>query len=210
MDRSTKTLSDAVHLLQLSELLTSSVRTIVEEWAKESHGDGETTSLPSDAPPHILPSRKLHQAQRRVLAIAGSLTELVSEPPSRIIEVACQYWESRALYLAAERRIPDLLAAAGDRGLSAVELGEKTGVEPKKLCTLPDFFLSPFLPSSPGNSTLFMSDYKNSNILYIARLLRCLCSIHIFREIAPDQFKNNGISASLVNNEPLRAYVMLL
>jgi len=58
----------------------------------------------------------------------------VSEPPSRIIEVACQYWESRALYIAAERRIPDLLADVGEGGLSSKELGAKTGIEHLKLC----------------------------------------------------------------------------
>lgn len=43
----------------------------------------------------------------------------------------------------------------------------------------------------------------------LSRLLRCLCSIHIFREVAPDVFANNVTSAALVNNEPLRAYVLL-
>lgn len=44
----------------------------------------------------------------------------------------------------------------------------------------------------------------------IARVLRCLCSIHIFRQIRTDRFANNRISAALRNNEPLRAYVQLL
>lgn len=44
----------------------------------------------------------------------------------------------------------------------------------------------------------------------IARVLRCLCSIHVFREVGPDVFANNDISACLVDNEPLRAYIMLL
>ena len=43
----------------------------------------------------------------------------------------------------------------------------------------------------------------------LSRLLRCLCSIHIFQEVSPDVFANNVISAALVDNEPLRAYVML-
>jgi hypothetical protein len=46
--------------------------------------------------------------------------------------------------------------------------------------------------------------------LSIARILRCLCSIHIFRQIGTDRFANNRISAALQNNEPLRAYVQLL
>ncbi|KND89113.1 Sterigmatocystin 8-O-methyltransferase [Tolypocladium ophioglossoides CBS 100239] len=49
---------------------------------------------------------------------------------------------------------------------------------------------------------------SHANIL--ARIMRCLCSIHIFQEIGPDVFGNNAISELLVNNEPLRAYILLL
>lgn len=142
MERKPKSLSDAIHLLQLSELLTTSVRTVIDEWAKETYsptsGIGTSQSIDGGTP-HILPSHTLHEAQRTILAIAGSLVELVSEPHSRIIELACQYWESRALYIVAERRIPDILAAAGDAGVSAAELGEKTGIESLKLCMFSAF-----------------------------------------------------------------------
>ncbi|KAL8931961.1 MAG: hypothetical protein Q9216_007011 [Gyalolechia sp. 2 TL-2023] len=43
----------------------------------------------------------------------------------------------------------------------------------------------------------------------LSRLLRCLCSIHIFQEVEPNVFANNCISTALVGNEPLRAYIML-
>ncbi|KAL9640082.1 MAG: hypothetical protein Q9164_000517 [Protoblastenia rupestris] len=119
MERSPKTLADAVHLLQVCELLASSTSAVVDEWLKES----------KDGTPGVLPSQRLHDAQRTILAITGSLTELVSEPHSRVIEVACQYWESRALSIAAERKIPDLLAVGGDKGMSAKELGAATGIE---------------------------------------------------------------------------------
>ncbi|KAI1335920.1 S-adenosyl-L-methionine-dependent methyltransferase [Xylariaceae sp. FL0016] len=45
--------------------------------------------------------------------------------------------------------------------------------------------------------------------LKLGRVLRCLCSIHIFDEVRPDCFTNNRISAALVGNEPLRAYILL-
>lgn len=45
---------------------------------------------------------------------------------------------------------------------------------------------------------------------FAARLMRCLCSIHVFDEKEEDVFTNNRISSSLVGNEPLRAYIMLL
>ena len=132
MVRPPKTLADAAHLLQLSELITVNIRTVIDAWAKESKAeDGDS----ADGSPHILPSHQLHQAQRTILASVGALTELVSEPSIRVIEVACQYWESRALAIAAERRIPDLLAQAGTKGLAVEELGKATGIEQLKLCT---------------------------------------------------------------------------
>lgn len=44
----------------------------------------------------------------------------------------------------------------------------------------------------------------------LARIMRCLCSIHIFKEVQPDHFANNSVSAALVDNEPLRAYIVML
>ncbi|KAI5288167.1 hypothetical protein KEM54_005424 [Ascosphaera aggregata] len=39
----------------------------------------------------------------------------------------------------------------------------------------------------------------------LARILRCLCSSGVFREVEDGIFANNRISSALVNNEPLRA-----
>ena len=136
MERFPRTLTDAVHLIQLSDLLKASALTVIDEWAKETEsklGKGNIDPSSHDSP-RLLPSRKLHDAQRTILAVTGALTELVAEPYSRIQEVACQYWESRALYVAAERRIPDLLAEAGEDGLETKKLGSKTGIEHLKLC----------------------------------------------------------------------------
>ena len=173
MSRPKKTLSNGVQLLQISGLLTTNIQVVFQEWAREQEAGADNDG----AAPEVLPSRRLYEAQRTLLALTGTLTELVAEPSLRILEVACQYWESRALFIACERHIPDLLAAAGvDRtiGVSAWELGEKTGIEYFKL----------------------------------SRILRTLCSNHVFTEVSPDHFANNVISAALVDNEPLRAYVL--
>lgn len=79
---------------------------MVQEWAEEQ----KPGTSNDGAPPDILPSRRLYEAQRTLIALTGTLTELVAEPSLRILEVGCQYWESRALFIACERRIPDLLA----------------------------------------------------------------------------------------------------
>ncbi|KAH7304214.1 S-adenosyl-L-methionine-dependent methyltransferase [Stachybotrys elegans] len=43
----------------------------------------------------------------------------------------------------------------------------------------------------------------------LSRVMRTLCSIHVFAEKSEDVFQNNSVSAALVGNEPLRAYIML-
>ena len=131
MNRPSKTQADAAQLLQLSELISTNIQSVIDAWAKESRSEDDNSS---DGSPHVLPSHQLHQAQRTILASVGALTELVSEPSVRLIELAFQFWESRALYITAERRIPDLLAQAGSQGLGVKELGEATGIEHLKLC----------------------------------------------------------------------------
>jgi hypothetical protein len=42
-----------------------------------------------------------------------------------------------------------------------------------------------------------------------ARIMRCLCSIGIYSQTGAKTFANNAVSAALVSNEPLRAYVRL-
>ncbi|KAL9034022.1 MAG: hypothetical protein Q9214_007235, partial [Letrouitia sp. 1 TL-2023] len=80
--------------------------------------------------------------QRTILAITGALTELVSEAPSRVNEVTSQFWESRALAIAAERRIPDLLKDAGEEGIDVQEIANSTGIEGLKLCQHFDIYTS--------------------------------------------------------------------
>lgn len=173
MSRVIKSLADGVRLLQVSHLLTQNIQIVLQEWAAEQKAGASNDG----APPDILPSRRLYEAQRTLLALTGTLTELIVEPSLRIMEVGCQYWESRALFIACERRIPDLLAAPGVNsaiGVSTRQLSEMTGIERLKL----------------------------------DRILRNLCSNHIFTEPSPSCFANNVISAALVENEPLRAYIL--
>jgi hypothetical protein len=146
MERFPRSAADAQQLLQLAELFKQSAEIIAEEWSREDFSqttaetNGTKSNLGSQDTARILPSPRLHEATRTVLAITGAATELVAEPYSRIQEVACQYFESRALFVAAERRIPDLLARAGEDGLNVGEIAEATGIEERKLCMLPKLF----------------------------------------------------------------------
>lgn len=143
MERFPKTAEDATKLIQLADLLKQSALTVVEEWKKEDFSQtGPSNSFSSQDTAAVLPNARLHQAQRTILAATGAITELVVEPYSRVQEVGCQYFESRALFIAAERRIPDLLAdAGGDEGLDVETLAQKTGIEAAKLCKDSIFFI---------------------------------------------------------------------
>lgn len=136
MSRQAKSLTDATQLLQTVDLLSKAVNVIVSEWAKESELlEGAAAAAPPTSATQSLPSHELYEAQRTILAATGKLTELVQEPSVRILEVATQFQESRALYIAAERRVPDLLVAkdkAGGTPLS--EISNKAKIESRKLC----------------------------------------------------------------------------
>lgn len=126
MQRQPKIIQDAVQLLQVAELVSTTARTIIEEWSKESAGIEELAG--------VLPSHKLYEAQRILLAATGKITELVVEPSSRLIEVSSQYFEARALHIAAEKRVADFLADAGNTGRTVKDLGHATGLELLKIC----------------------------------------------------------------------------
>nr|POF15333.1 o-methyltransferase tpca [Quercus suber] len=178
MPRTTGTVQDIVQLLQLSKLISSSINDVIEAWATESSvasdsgvTNGHLNGTTSDGADHVpasvpvdteLPSWQLFNAQRVLLGAVGKLTELVSEPSSRLLEVSSQYNESRSLFIAAERKIPDLLAASPS-GLSVAEISQKVGIEAGKL----------------------------------SRILRCLDTIGILREVRPEVFTNNRISGAL-------------
>ena len=139
MSRQPKSLTDVAQLIQTTELLSKAVQVIVSEWSKEVEplgGAQSTAGGPGER--QILPSHELYDAQRTILAATGKLTELVSEPSVRVLEVATQFQESRALYIAAERRIPDILVAKDNTGGTPIaEISEKAKIESRKLCTLP-------------------------------------------------------------------------
>ncbi|KAJ8124187.1 hypothetical protein ONZ43_g41 [Nemania bipapillata] len=155
---------DSRQLLQLGELIQKSIA----DYVKLKHS-------PSKKNESSLPAKPLFDVQRTLLAAAGLITELVSEPQNRLLEVSTQYFEARALHIVADKRIADVIAQSGDKGVDIKTLASAVGIESRKL----------------------------------SRLMRCLCSIHLFAEKEEDVFINNRISLSLVNNEPLRAYIML-
>lgn len=109
-------------LLQLGGL----IQTAIAEYVTQRH-------LPHDAE-GTLPSKPVYNAQQTLRSAAGMLTELASDPKGRLLEVSSQYFEARALHIAADKRIPDMLAERGAEGLDVRTLANRCGIEHKKLC----------------------------------------------------------------------------
>jgi hypothetical protein len=118
-----KTIADAHKLLQLLPLLESSIHQVIGAWAQD---------VPNPDP--SLASRELFNARRIILSAVGVLTELVSDPSSRLLELSSQYNESRALHIMASLRMPEILEEGGRHGVGINELSKKVGIETDKLC----------------------------------------------------------------------------
>jgi hypothetical protein len=128
---------DVAQLIQTIDHLTKAAQVVVAEWSSEVESLSNSATGGSSGDRQTLPSHELYEAQRIILAATGKLTELISEPSLRILEVATQFQESRALYIAAERRIPDILAEKDNTGGTSIsEVSERVKIESRKLCKL--------------------------------------------------------------------------
>ncbi|KAH9927650.1 S-adenosyl-L-methionine-dependent methyltransferase [Fomitopsis serialis] len=156
-------------LRHLVRLITDSSEVVIREWQTEE------TEPSADSTTSLLPSPDLFNARRTVLGACGMVSDVVAEPQHRLMEFASEYHVSRALHVAAEGRIPDILADANPaKGLHVKEIAQQAGIEHRKL----------------------------------ARILRCLASIHVFKEVKELHFSNTRTSQALVDNDPLRCWLM--
>lgn len=97
---------------------------------------------PNDRTQGSLPPKPLFDYYRPLLAAEGMLTELASDPSSRVIEMALQQFAARALHPGAATRVLEILAEKGEQGCEIDEISERIGVERKELCKSNDMFLS--------------------------------------------------------------------
>ncbi|KAI4215429.1 MAG: hypothetical protein L6R36_009387 [Xanthoria steineri] len=181
MERHPRSPEEADKLLHLADLLRDAALAVKDGWAKE---DFSAPAIQDTA--RILPSPRLWEATRTIESISGAL-----------------FFESRALFIAAERRIPDLLAQAAGAapGLDIDAIAAKTGIHAGKLCT--NGSLTPIFQHL--RSVVFANLVMGN----AARIMRTLCTTHVFQEIDDNQFANNRVSEALVRNEGLLAYVQL-
>ncbi|KAI0931113.1 hypothetical protein AcW2_010267 [Taiwanofungus camphoratus] len=174
----------AQKLRSLIRMLTDAADVVIAEWeAEEKALSSESSSL--------LPSGALFDARRTIIGACGMCTDLVSEPQSRLMEIASKFYVSRALHVAAEARIADILADADpNEGMSIQQISQQVGIQERKL--------------SEWQRLLILRDFTEIAV----RVLRCLCTIHVFVEVKSNHFANSHTSRCLVGNNPLRCWLL--
>lgn len=116
------------HLRDLVRLINDASEVVIHEWQAEA----KDPNPPADA--SLLPSQVLYDARRTLLGACGMASDLVAEPQQRLMEVSIGYYSSRALHVAAEGRVADIIAEADTgEGVHVSEIASKTGVEHRKL-----------------------------------------------------------------------------
>ncbi|PCH41151.1 S-adenosyl-L-methionine-dependent methyltransferase [Wolfiporia cocos MD-104 SS10] len=153
----------------LLRLLNDSAEVIIRDWESGE----QTTPVESGAP---LPSPEVYEATRIVTGACGMFLDLVQEPGSRLTEIACANFISRALHVAIQARVAEILADADPtKGMSAALISEKTGINEQKL----------------------------------TRVLRTLCTVHVFNEVRDGYFANNRTSDALARDPYLYDWLLL-
>ena len=122
---------DTTNLIQLGALVQSALATLI---TSQQQAQDQEQNKASENDRDALPPKTLFDAQRTILSAAGMLTELASTPSNRLLEVSTQYFEARALHIAAEKRIPDMLAGHEREGVAVEELAGRVGCDAAKLC----------------------------------------------------------------------------
>ncbi|PCH39010.1 S-adenosyl-L-methionine-dependent methyltransferase, partial [Wolfiporia cocos MD-104 SS10] len=159
----------AQQLRDLLRLLNDSAEVIIKDWESGE----QIAPVESGAP---LPSPEVYEATRIVTGACGMCLDLVQEPSSRLTEIACAYFLSRALHIAVQARVAEILADTDPtEGMSAALISEKTCINEQKL----------------------------------TRVLRTLCSVHVFNEVRDGSFANNRTSNALARDPYLYDWLFL-
>lgn len=125
----------AQKLKDVVSLLSSAADTVIEQWALEDdQNDQDKATVGGDRGP-ALSSKELYDARRIILAATGTLTELVDEPQTLLMKISTLFYESRALHITAEHRIPDILDKATNQqdGVHVDDIGKEIGLDSVKL-----------------------------------------------------------------------------
>lgn len=117
----------AQKLLALVDLINAAAKITIQEWEKEDAQDYIDIGVPSLA---------LYNSRRTIMASCGAFSELLLDPAHLIFELSLGYFQSRALLIAAEHYIADILSTVPqEEGMAINALGARIGLDSSKLRT---------------------------------------------------------------------------
>lgn len=109
-------------------LLTDASEKVIKAW------EADEATKPIDGSGSPVPSKELYEGRRVVAGTIGVFLELVSDPQARLMEITHEFYEARALQIAAEARVADILAEVDCKvGVPIDVLSKRTGIKDHKL-----------------------------------------------------------------------------
>jgi hypothetical protein len=117
-----QTIANAARLLELCNLISRTARVIIDQWAAGTPAKSTNIALPA-----------LSNTQKTLPSTSDLLTELVSDLSSCLLEVSSQYNKARALHIAAELCVPDVITRKESQQVTVDELSGATRIEKWKL-----------------------------------------------------------------------------
>ncbi|EIN06260.1 S-adenosyl-L-methionine-dependent methyltransferase [Punctularia strigosozonata HHB-11173 SS5] len=123
------TVEKAEKLRSAVKLLSDASESLIQSWKEDEQRSINGTTAARGAP-----STQSYDAVRTIIGAFGVIEELVQVPQTRLATMSMQYLEARALHIAIQLRIADLLAKADQTiGMPLSELSAHTGVVEQKL-----------------------------------------------------------------------------
>ncbi|OQU99123.1 hypothetical protein CLAIMM_04802 [Cladophialophora immunda] len=131
----------AAQLREVLALLSAAVESLASQWESAPGGEGtapsQTEGAAATATATHTVSHAEHDAVKVIIAALGSLESLVLDPHTRLLNLSMSYLIARALHVAAEHGVAEVLARVeqgGGGGVSTGHLATATGIEEGKLC----------------------------------------------------------------------------
>ncbi|KZT63930.1 S-adenosyl-L-methionine-dependent methyltransferase [Daedalea quercina L-15889] len=115
-------------LRSLVRLINDASEVVFQEW------QAELKSPSPDPLSSLLPSPELFEGRRSLLGACGMVSDIIAEPQQRLMEMSVGYFTSRALHIAADAHVAEILAGADPaEGMHVKEIAHKAGTEQWKL-----------------------------------------------------------------------------
>ncbi|KAJ5299064.1 hypothetical protein N7476_010621 [Penicillium atrosanguineum] len=131
-----------------------------------------------------------------------SVDESEASLPSR------ELFEAQRTLIGATGKLVELVSSPASRLLEvSSQYNEARCLHIAAVLRIPDILAE---SGDKGVSMKHIAEKVGIETRKLGRIMRCLCSIHIFQEVGDGLFANNAISAGLVHNEPVRAYIAML